>query len=102
MRLAERLLVAVRTDADHQIVAGDADEHPAAAQERESAEHLALFDVVVGAERETDPIRQFLVVGHLQLLDVAFQQPCQEMAAKGATSVARDRDVPGAQPRSRR
>ena len=35
-----------------------------AAKKRDAAEHLALFDVVLGAERLTDPSGQLLVVSH--------------------------------------
>jgi hypothetical protein len=33
-------------------------------RKRDAAEHLALFDVVLRAERLTDAISQLLVVGH--------------------------------------
>jgi hypothetical protein len=68
VRLGDSFLVALGTDPNHEIVAGDTDEHAAGAEERDSAEHLALLNVVSRGERLTDPLSQLLVVGHDALL----------------------------------
>jgi hypothetical protein len=49
---------------NHQITSNDAAAHPTAVQEGETAEHLAFDDVVPGAKRLANAIRELLVVRH--------------------------------------
>ena len=55
-------------DSHHQIAPDDAATHPTEAQEGETTEHLAFGDVVTGAERLANAIRELLVVRHRILL----------------------------------
>jgi hypothetical protein len=51
-------------DSHHQIASNDAAAHPTEIEESEATEHLAFRDVVPGAERLANPIRELLVVRH--------------------------------------
>jgi len=55
-------------DSHHQIASNDAAAHPTAVQEGKAAEHLAFGDVVPGAKRLANAIRELLVVRHGILL----------------------------------
>ena len=63
--LGERIVLAVRTDAGHQLVLDDADRHVAVDHEREPTEHLLLsYAVGVTGEHVTDSVRERFVVCH--------------------------------------
>jgi hypothetical protein len=57
------VIVALEPDANHQLVADDAAEHPAAEQKRETAEHLRLGDAGAGSQTAADPTGERFVVG---------------------------------------
>src|SRR5439155_21771929 len=67
VRLAERLVMRVRTDAHHEVVPHDAADHVAAAHEGDATEHLPLADVRPVAEHLPDPLSERLVVSHRRL-----------------------------------
>jgi hypothetical protein len=56
--------VAVSTDAYHQFVVDDAAEHPPVEKKGKPAEHRFLGDTATSGDNGSDPVREFLVVGH--------------------------------------
>jgi len=64
MRPPEDFVKLVLCNTYHQVCADDAAAHPATAQEREAAEHLALGDVWPCSECLSDSLSEFLVVSH--------------------------------------